>query len=252
MKTRTKIIVTVVMTVVLLLVAAPAWAQPIDLELVGESAGLVLVPAQGKLFDLKNMNPGDTRTATIKIRNNYSRWYDLWLQAKDLTDDPDLEPGLLELLELTVTYRGEKLYQGPVAGFAGDIISLGRFRPGESGNLVATVHLPGPETGNDYQGKTASLKWIFTAQTSDDGGGDGGDKPKPKPPEEIEVPPEEPPIGPPEIPPEPPLEVPPEPVPIGVPPVMPKTGEEAPTPFYLLGGLALLAGTQMAWGRKRR
>jgi len=139
------------------------------------------------------------------------------------------------------------LYQGPVAGFAGDTISLGRFRPGESGNLVATVHLPGPETGNDYQGKTASVKWIFTAQTSDDGGGDGGDKPKPKPPEEIEVPPEEPPIGPPEIPPEPPLEVPPESVPIGVPPVMPKTGEEAPTPFYLLGGLALLAGTQMAW-----
>jgi len=39
LKTRTKIIVTVVMTVVLLLVAAPAWAQPIDLELVGESAG---------------------------------------------------------------------------------------------------------------------------------------------------------------------------------------------------------------------
>lgn len=108
MKTRTKIIVAVVMTVVLLLVAAPAWAQPIDLELVGESAGLVLVLAQGKLFDLRNMNPGDTRTATIKIRNNYSRWYDLWLQAKDLTDGPDLEPGLLELLELTVTYRGRR------------------------------------------------------------------------------------------------------------------------------------------------
>jgi len=82
--------------------------------------------------------------------------------------------------------------------------------------------------------------------------GMGATNPNPKPPEEIEVPPEEPPIGPPEIPPEPPLEVPPEPVPIGVPPVMPKTGEEAPTPFYLLGGLALLAGTQMAWGRKRR
>ena len=60
-------------TLILLLIALPAGAQPADLELVGEAAGLVLVPADGKLFDLGNLNPGDTRQATIKIRNDYSR-----------------------------------------------------------------------------------------------------------------------------------------------------------------------------------
>lgn len=95
------------------------------------------------------------------------------------------------------------------------------------------------------------------------GGGDGGrggrSKPKPKPPGEIEVPLEKPPTGLPDIPAEleiqPPLELPPveislKPVPIGV--TMPKTGEKAPYPYYLLGGLTLLAGTQLAGTRKRQ
>jgi len=30
------------------------------------------------------------------------------------------------------------------------------------------VHLPGPETGNEYQGKSASVKWIFIAQASEE------------------------------------------------------------------------------------
>ncbi|NLG87586.1 MAG: hypothetical protein GX489_10300 [Firmicutes bacterium] len=261
MRTRTKITVTVATAMMLLLMAVPAWAQSADLELVGEAAGLVLVPPDKKLLDLGNMNPGDTRQSTLKIRNDYSRWYDLWLRAEDPTAQ---KPSLLEQLELTVTLRGEKLYQGPVAGFAGDTISLGRFRPGESGELVATVHLPGPETGNEFQGKSASVKWVFTAQTSGGGGGGGGGGEggggggKPRPPEEIEVPPEVPPTGipkiPPEVPVEPPLllEVPPEPVPTGIPLTMPKTGEDLPYLYYLLGGLALLAGSQLACTRKRR
>ncbi len=70
MRTRTKITVTVATAMVLLLMAAPAWAQPADLELVGEAAGLVLVPPDKKLLDLGNMNPGDTRQSTLKIRND--------------------------------------------------------------------------------------------------------------------------------------------------------------------------------------
>jgi len=57
-----------------------------DLELVGEAAGLVLVPAEGKLFNLENMGPGDTRQATIKLRNDYSEVYHLWMWAEDLAD----------------------------------------------------------------------------------------------------------------------------------------------------------------------
>jgi len=132
----------------------------------------------------------------------------------------DQETGLLEIMELTVLYRGKVLYQGPVIGFAGEAIYLGRFRPGESGELEVAVHLPGPETGNEYQGKSASVKWIFTAQAS----------------EEIVVEPEEPSVSPEE--------------PTGD---LPRTFGEGALYFYtLLGSLALLAGMQLARRRKRR
>lgn len=158
----TKIAAILAVALIFLLTSSPAaWAATTDLELVGEAAGLVLVPAEGKLFDLKNMNPGDTRAAKIKIKNKYTKWYDLWMRAEDLTAQ---EPSLLEIMELTVLYRGKELYRGPVAGFAAGTIYLGRFHPGESGELVAMVHLPGPETGNEFQGKSAGVKWVFTAQ----------------------------------------------------------------------------------------
>jgi len=70
-------------TLLFLLTALPAEAVTTDLELVGEAAGLVLVPAGGKLLDLRNMNPGDTRQATLKLSNNYSKWYHLWLRSRE-------------------------------------------------------------------------------------------------------------------------------------------------------------------------
>jgi len=229
--------VTAILAAVLLfiLTALPVGAVATDLELVGEAAGLVLVPAEGKLFNLENMGPGDTRQATIKLRNDYSEVYHLWMWAEDLADR---EPGLLEILELTVLYRGKALYRGPVANFAGAAVYLGRFRPGESGELVATVRLPGPETGNEYQGKSAPVKWIFIAQAS----------------EEIVVEPEPPGISPEEPPgkspggsfsisPEPPGISPEEPLS----PDLPRTyGAGGPGFYFLLGSLALLAGTPLA------
>lgn len=164
MKTMTKLAAAFCAMLLVLLAAFPALAATTDLKLVGGAAGLVLLPAEGKLFDLQNMSPGDTRTATITIKNDYSKWYDLWMRAEDVTAE---KPSLFEVMELTVLYRGKELYRGPVAGFAGDAsIYLGRYHPGESGELTATVHLPGPATGNEYQGKRAGVKWIFTAQSS--------------------------------------------------------------------------------------
>ena len=199
MKTMTKLAAAFSATLLLLLAALPALAATADLELVGGAAGLVLKPAGEKLFDLGNMSPGDTRTATITVRNDYSKWYDLWVRAEDVTAE---KPSLFEVMELTVLYRGREIYRGPVAGFGGDgSIYLGRYHPGESGELTAAVHLPGPATGNEYQGKSAGVKWIFTAQSSGE--------------------------------------------------VLPPTGGEWAL-HSLLGGLALLAGIQLATRRKRR
>ena len=151
--------------VLLLATSLPVQAVTADLELVGEAAGLVLIPPKGKLFDLKNMSPGDTRTATITIRNSHTTRYDLWMQAEERAT---VNPGLLEIMEFTAAYRGKVLYRGPADGLVSGMIHLGRFRPGESGELEMTVHLPGPETDNRYQGKSAGVRWIFTARAGDD------------------------------------------------------------------------------------
>lgn len=151
--------------VLLLATSLPVQAVTADLELVGAAAGLVLMPPKGKLFDLKKMSPGDTRTATITIRNSHTTRYDLWMQAEERATE---NPGLFEIMEFTAACRGKVLYHGPVDGLVSGMIYLGRFHPGESRALEMTVHLPGPETDNAYQGKSAGVKWIFTAQISDD------------------------------------------------------------------------------------
>ncbi len=249
MKIEIKIRITVflVVSLVLLLFASVVLAQPGDLELVGKASGLLLVPPEGMLFNLMNMNPGDNRHATLSIKNDYSKWCDLWLRAEGRTDQ---EPGLLEQLELTVMYKGTQLYKGSMTDFGKGNIYLGRYSPGDKGDLLASVYLPGPETNNCFQGKSANVKWIFTARA-----GIPPEEPPIEPPVE---PPVEPPIEPPVEPPVEPsvespeeIEIVPEPVPL-VSPKMPKTGEESPYPYYVLGGVALLGGVSLAGLRRRR
>lgn len=160
-----RFITTMAAAVLLIFAALPAAAATTDLEIVGETTGLVLKPKGNDLFNLQNMNPGDSRQAAIMLRNNHEKSCDLWLRAEDVTTE---EPSLFEVMKLTVSYRGKPLYEGPVSGFAGDKeIYLGSFQPGEYGELTVIVGLPGPETGNIYQGKRASVKWLFTARADE-------------------------------------------------------------------------------------
>lgn len=242
-----------------------------DVELRGDSSGLVLVPEGGKIFDLGRMNPGDAITRTLKITNNYSRPFTLYMRAERIGDEPT-GADLLKQLRLTISYQGEVIYQGPATGAnsgnlvgIGDIssnISLGRFVSSESRNLVATIELPGPETGNEFQNATAEVRWIFTAQTSGGGGGGGGGgKEEEEPPEEPTVEVEEEPVpeGEPILPeieiPEAapqeaaPIEISVEEVPMGA-PAMPKTGEELPYIYYVAGIAAIVAGASLTIRRK--
>lgn len=165
MKNIAKFVAVLAGALLLALTALPTAALAAGIEIIGEEAGLVLVPSGGSLFALDNMNPGDTRETAITLRNNYSTWYHLWIQTEEIAAD---DPSLFEVMELTVNYRGEVLYQGPVDGFAGELLYLGRLQPGDSEEMLVAVHLPGPETGNEYQGKSASAKWVFTAQASEE------------------------------------------------------------------------------------
>lgn len=247
----------------------PSQSYAEDLELIGKDIGLVIEPENTKLFDLSNLNPGDTKTAKLTIKNNYRNPFSLYMRAERMGELPgEGEVDLFDILTITVKLRGEVIYEGPIKNFAVSSIYLGKFNPGSVKELIAEVHLPGPETGNEYQGKSAEVKWIFIAESSSPPPDDDDDKPdKPGKPTEkpeekpVEVPVEEVPEGEPEVPIEEPIEEPEEPeeivdvpegdVPIDKPdtpkdkPKIPKTGELPTQIFYISGSILVVLGIYM-------
>jgi len=242
------------------LVISKGYAQPEDLDpvkLSGTGSGLVVSPSDPYLFDLNNMNPGDIVDRTLVIENNYSRPFTLYLTAQKVVPEEG-EKDLSEQLNLRVTLRGTEIYDGGMDDFATSAVELGIFNPGAREELVATVSLPGPETGNEYQGATATVLWTFTAQSS-------GEEPPEYPPEEEEevpeeeIPEEEVPLVPPEevpeeevpeVPPEV-VEIPEEEVPKQEPKPLPKTGEISHWLFYGAGGAMVLCGLVLGLKKKQ-
>lgn len=136
-----------------------------DLELIGNDSGLVIEPESSKLFDLSNLNPGDSQEAKITIRNDYEEAFQLFMRAErvDVLLGEN-EPDLLGQLESTIYLGEDQIYEGSISDFAMGILDLGKFESGNELELRAVVHLPGPETGNEFQGSSAEVKWQFIAQ----------------------------------------------------------------------------------------
>ncbi|HRC53738.1 MAG TPA: LPXTG cell wall anchor domain-containing protein [Bacillota bacterium] len=233
-----------------------AQEDPDPVKLSGTDSGLLVSPSDPYLFDLNNMNPGDFVDRTLVIENNYSRPFTLYLTAQKVVPEEG-EKDLSEQLNLRVTLRGTEIYNGRMDDFATSAVYLGVFNPGVREKLVATVNLPGPETGNEYQGATATVLWTFTAQSS-------GEEPPEYPPgeEEVpeeEIPEEEVPLVPPEevpeeevpeVPPEV-VEIPEEEVPKQEPKPLPKTGEISHWLFYGAGGAMVFCGLVLGLKKKQ-
>lgn len=245
------------MLLVVPLAAAQEYMGEIELEAVrvGRS-GIALNIISGepyKLFDLSNMNPGDCRLVKVTFTNSYGAAVDFHMKGDDPTGDEVSGGGsLLDMLKIVIRRDAGEIYGGtggaerslsdmPLYDDSSRPIELGRFNNGQSGEYEIQVCLPGPETGNEYQGKNADIDFIFGVDPVSGGGGGGGGEDwyyyesEPEPPsvlpdEEIEISPEAP----------------------GVKPVMPKTGVEVPYIYYLLGGLALFGGVRLAHKPRRR
>lgn len=236
----------------------PSYAD--NLEVIGNEIGLEVNPSNTKLFNLTNMNPGDTREAKMDIKNILDCKFELFLQTERISQIPlEDEADLFKQMILTIYYSGELIYSGSMEVFAKENISLGYLYPGNEKELKAIVHLPGPETGNEFQGKSAQVKWIFMAEQRCDkpdkpdvpeepkepNKPEQSDKPdKPSIPNDIDNPQD---LGNPKnsdeiidvveiI-----EEVIPEEVPIAY-PSLPKTGLIPSTMYYIIGGILLSIG----------
>ena len=140
-----------------------------DLVLVGKEAGLEIIPESARLFDLTNLIPGDTYEANLFIENKYTAPFELFMRTERMSEVPkEGEADLFKQLLLTVYLGDSQVYSGSMMDFATTNISLGSFSQNDTQKLRAVVHLPGPETGNEFQGKTVDVKWIFIAQTEEE------------------------------------------------------------------------------------
>lgn len=142
---------------------SPSYAS--DLEIIGKEIGLEVNPRDTKLFDLINLNPGDIKDARIDIKNKYTEPFEVFIRAERTSLKPgEGEVDLFEQLILIVYLDGVEIHSGSMKDYATSNISLGDFDKNSKKQLRAVVHLPGLETGNEFQGKSVEVKWIFIAE----------------------------------------------------------------------------------------
>ncbi|WP_422485129.1 hypothetical protein [Gudongella sp. DL1XJH-153] len=233
----------------------PSYAE--NLKIIGNNIGLEVDPSGTSLFNLTNMNPGDTNEAKIDIYNSLEYRFQLFMRTERVSKAPSQgEADLFKQMVLTIQYDGDEIYNGSMADFAQSNISLGFLYPGDDKELKATVYLPGAETGNEFQGKSVEVRWVFIAEhkpdnpptdsneSEDTDRPDRQDRPdNPEEPEEIleiseEVPKAFPVLEQPEI-----IEA-QEEIPLMI-PILPRTGAIPAVLYYLAGSLFLGLGIRI-------
>jgi uncharacterized repeat protein (TIGR01451 family) len=123
------------------------------------------------LFRLENMNPGDVTTKTVTVIKTGSSSANLYMTWDFISGDPTkgLDGSLFEQLILVIKHKGEELYRGPMSNGpqAGspsqlsDALFIAFMEHGDELELEFSVILPGPETGNEFQGSTLVTKIVF-------------------------------------------------------------------------------------------
>ena len=149
-----------------------------NLKIIGNNLGLEVDPSGTSLFNLTNMNPGDTNEAKVDISNTLEYRFELFMRTERASKAPtEGEADLFRQMILIIKYDGEEIYRGPMSDFAQSNISLGILHPGDDKELKAIVHLPGAETGNEFQGTSVEVRWIFLAEHRPDNPPDDPDRP---------------------------------------------------------------------------
>ena len=191
-------------------------------------------PQNVDLFrDMKNVFPGDVYAETIKVgvENVGYNKVKMYLKAENANEDFEalMDAGNEAAPVLWVVYD-DVVYNAKL----GQGIQLGEFnRRMEENEITVMLEIP-LEAGNELQGLTAEIDWVFTAEVIPYN--DGGDDDEPE-----EIPDDPTPTAPPEQPPEQPPEVIiPEPP---VPTTPPKTGDVS----MLWLALAALSGAGLVF-----
>ncbi len=159
------------------------------------------------LFKLDNLNPGDSHSRTLTVENVGKLPAYIWLKYEWVDGNPPRGQAgdLFSQLIMTITWRNIVLYSGSPEGLAEPLdvsLKIGPLRPGQTMDLDFFISLPGPETGNVFQGSTVTTRVILITacgtEEEEPPGPPGTDPPDP--PDPPEKPPEPPGTDPPDLP----------------------------------------------------
>jgi len=137
-----------------------------DVKIIRQKEGLIVEPST-KSFDLSTLKPGDTEKAKLTIINNGEDSLEVSIGLERVGEKQKID--LFEQLQLILNYDSKQIYKGKMSDLEDTSIPLGNLDIDTTKELIATIHLPGPKTGNEYQNKEVEFNWIFAAQSKDSG-----------------------------------------------------------------------------------
>lgn len=155
-------------------------------QFISPEAKFAFTVNEGDLFaNFKNLVPGEGRTQTVEVSNNWDNSVGIFISAEyiDQTQATDKTKELIDKLlkeyaTIVITDSlGRIVYNGPVWGNPNvdtigtdsmkNPISLGDFTPDEVKALTVSLSLD-PRTTDEQRGLLAYIKWAFYAQGADE------------------------------------------------------------------------------------
>jgi len=174
--TRKLLILITLVSLVILGTVPQALAANYKIE--GDANGLT-IEALPNGEALGNFTPGDTEESRLKLTNTNDEKVTVWIRTNITARHRGPNGGdLAKALHLLIKEGSRVITNDSFDGAAKDgFVRIGTLDPNEAVFLDFTVTLPGPETGNYYQGSSIDVKWTFrTESISRGGGGKGGGK----------------------------------------------------------------------------
>lgn len=120
---------------------------------------------------MNNMQPGDETNSEYTIINAGSEGFNYYVDFKFISGDAEL----YDILQMTLEKEGVIIYSGVMSEAAGRV-AIGSLAGGEQSVIQMDVIFPW-EAGNEYQGKTTTVAFEFSAS----GGPEPSAEPSPSP-----------------------------------------------------------------------
>lgn len=146
----------------------------------GDAGKFINQNENNEVFDgFKNMNPGETRTQTLTLKNDDYREMRYYMSSKIL-DEFGNETTDASGIAYDVDFKinGETLFDGQVGGEdrvgmnevgkQGDSILIATLGKGETANLEMTLTADGETMDNSYQGASGVVEYTFSVEYDDE------------------------------------------------------------------------------------